>query len=184
MRDDFLNIADKAHIEHPVRFIKHQIFDLAEIDMALVHKIEQAARCCNQDIDTGDHCLNLRLGTCPAIDQGAFQMQVFRIGLDILGNLYRQLPRWRKDQGAGAFRCALALSGQKFLDQGKREGGGFTGARLRNCDQVFALHHGGNRLFLDGSHGFIAALFDSAKDGLVQTEVCKFCHYYSYFPAL
>ena len=66
--DNFLNIANEPHVEHPVRFIQHQEFDMPEIDVFLIHQIKQTPRSRNQDIYPWQHGFNLRFGRGPAIN--------------------------------------------------------------------------------------------------------------------
>jgi hypothetical protein len=41
---------DEAHIQHPVCLIQHKIPDMLQMDIALVHQIEQPARRRHQDV--------------------------------------------------------------------------------------------------------------------------------------
>ena len=49
--DDFPDIRDKPHVEHPVRFIDHENFHLVQGQILPLMKIEKASRGCHQDID-------------------------------------------------------------------------------------------------------------------------------------
>ena len=41
LRDDFADVVDEAHIEHPVGFIEHEKFHLAETQRVARHEVEQ-----------------------------------------------------------------------------------------------------------------------------------------------
>ena len=47
----FADIANEAHIEHTVGFIKHEDLDRRKIERTLLHQIEQSTRCRHQNID-------------------------------------------------------------------------------------------------------------------------------------
>ena len=41
LRDDLADVVDEAHIEHPVGFIEHEKFHLAETQRVARHEVEQ-----------------------------------------------------------------------------------------------------------------------------------------------
>ena len=51
LRDDFANVVDKAHIEHPVGFIEHEKFHLTETQRIALHEVEQAPGRGDEDVD-------------------------------------------------------------------------------------------------------------------------------------
>ena len=46
--DHFTNIMDKTHIEHTIGLIQYKELDMPDAYMALLHQVEQTARCCDQ----------------------------------------------------------------------------------------------------------------------------------------
>ena len=50
-RGDAADVLDEAHVEHAVGFVEHEELDVAELDVALAHQVEQAARRGDQDVD-------------------------------------------------------------------------------------------------------------------------------------
>ena len=49
--DDALDVWNEAHVEHAVGLIEHQHLDLRQVDGALLHVVEQAARRGHHDFD-------------------------------------------------------------------------------------------------------------------------------------
>ena len=43
---------DEAHIQHAVGFVEDKDLDLIEADESLIHEVQQASWCCDQNIDT------------------------------------------------------------------------------------------------------------------------------------
>jgi hypothetical protein len=48
---DVADVANKAHIEHPVRFIKDDLRHATEVGIAMPGEVKKAAWSCNEDID-------------------------------------------------------------------------------------------------------------------------------------
>ena len=55
----FLTSPDKAHVEHAVGLVEDKILDRAELELALVHEVEQAARRGDDDIDAAGQRVDL-----------------------------------------------------------------------------------------------------------------------------
>src|SRR5690606_37301266 len=62
---------EKAHIEHAVRFIKHEKFDMREIGTMLVHMIEKPAGAGDKNFAAAAQGFNLRGGRHAAVNGGA-----------------------------------------------------------------------------------------------------------------
>jgi len=58
LRDDFADVMDEAHVEHPVGLIEHEKFDLAKTQCVALHQVEEAARRGDEHVD--------------AVEQGAY----------------------------------------------------------------------------------------------------------------
>ena len=48
---DVADVANKAHIEHPVSFIKDDLRHATEVGIAMPGEVKKAAWSCNEDID-------------------------------------------------------------------------------------------------------------------------------------
>ncbi len=60
-REHAPDVADEAHVEHAIRFVEHQHLDLRQIHGALLHVIQQTARCGDEDVDAALQSFDLRM---------------------------------------------------------------------------------------------------------------------------
>ena len=51
---------DEAHVEHAVGLVEHEGLEAVEPHVALVHQVEQTARCRHQDVDAARQVVHLR----------------------------------------------------------------------------------------------------------------------------
>ncbi len=79
--DDLLDVVDEAHVEHAVGFVQDEGLDLVELDVALVHEVEQAAGAGDKDIHAARHGAHLRLLADAAEDHGIAHAEMAPIGL-------------------------------------------------------------------------------------------------------
>ena len=57
---------DEAHVEHGVRLVEHEVFEVVQSDVALVDEVEQAAGSGHYDVDAPlERCDLLALLTPP-----------------------------------------------------------------------------------------------------------------------
>ncbi|MMZ68031.1 hypothetical protein D1872_306780 [compost metagenome] len=78
---------DKAHVEHSVRFVEHEILHAGEVDLTLPREVEQSAGCGDDDIDAFFQAVDLRIDTDTAEDDRMGQGQMFAVRLYALGDL-------------------------------------------------------------------------------------------------
>jgi hypothetical protein len=71
LRDDFANVVDKAHIEHPVGFIEHEKFHVAETQRVARHEVEQAPGRGDEHVDSVLHRAHLAPIDTPPITSAA-----------------------------------------------------------------------------------------------------------------
>ena len=130
--DDAAQIVDEAHVEHPIGLVEDQDFDVRQIDVALLHQIEQPAGRGDQNVDAGVQGSHLRRLADAAVNHGLPHAGVAAIDLKALADLQGQFARRREHQRAdlssapvdAAFGLAESLQGR----QGER--GRLAGARL------------------------------------------------------
>ncbi len=79
---NFLDVADKAHIQHTVGLVQHQNFHSGKINGLLTQMIQQATRRGDQNIHARLQRLELRIDIDPAEHHHGFQRQVFAVGFD------------------------------------------------------------------------------------------------------
>ena len=141
---------------------------------ALVDEIEQAARCCHQNFDTMCHRSHL------AIDRHAADRKrdgkradVAAVSAEAVRDLSRQFARRREHQHAAGFLFRPQALGGQVIDDRQREGRRLAGPGLRNTDDVAALQHERNGLFLDRSGGDVFLFGEGAKDRLCEAEIVE-----------
>ena len=93
LRQQFPDIMDKTHVQHPVRFIQYKVLDMLKVDMALVYKIEQPARRSYKDVHTFPQSLYLRMLRYPTEDNGMPHAGKFTISGKTIVDLDSQLTR-------------------------------------------------------------------------------------------
>jgi hypothetical protein len=70
---------DEAHVEHAVGFVQHQRLHGREVERALLHVVEQAARRGDQDVERAREALDLRLHADTAEDHGRLHRRVLAV---------------------------------------------------------------------------------------------------------
>jgi hypothetical protein len=120
-----------------------------QIHMALVDKIQQAARRSHQDIDAAAHRLDLTALGNAAGNHRMANRDELRIGANGIADLHRQLARRRQDQRTDAIAARRLLVLVQPLQQRQGEGSGLAGAGLGEPEQVTSFQQQGNRLRLD-----------------------------------
>ncbi len=50
-RDHLLDIGEEPQVQHPVGFVENQDLDGPQVDMSLIHQVQQPARCGDQRVD-------------------------------------------------------------------------------------------------------------------------------------
>ena len=66
----FLDVMDKAHVEHAVGFVKHQNFHLGQIQHALLQQVQQTSGCGHQNVHAFFHTTDLGIHADAAEDDG------------------------------------------------------------------------------------------------------------------
>ena len=84
---DTPDVVDKAHIQHAIRFIKHQYLDFVKAHLTLLVQVQQAPRRRHQNVHALAQGRYLRVDFHPAKYHCRFQGQMLAIGLDAIGYL-------------------------------------------------------------------------------------------------
>ena len=172
--DDFPYVVDEAHIEHPVGFVEHEIFDRVERYMSLAHEIEQTARSGDDDFNAARQSGGLRFLADAAEDHGLAQMQMLAIGAEFLADLDRQFAGRRHDQRARAARSVIGAVLRKLMQNGQRKGARLAGAGLGDAQNILAGEQLGNGLGLNGGWGFVVSFGQRTLDRIGQAEFREF----------
>ena len=168
--DDLLHIVDEAHVEHAVRFIENEVGDAAELDMALLQKIEQPARRRHHDVDAARQRGDLGTLRDATEDDRLAEAETGAVGAEIVVDLNRELARRRQHQCARTTRTGPFRVTGKLLQDGKRERGRLAGARLRDAEQIFAGEQMRDGLLLNRGRNGVAFGSQRTQNGLGQTE--------------
>ena len=166
--DDTLDVGQEPHVEHAVRLVEHEALHLIEIDYALCHQVDKAARACDYGFRTLLDILDLPKLTDPAKDARKRQLGVLRVGADILGCLRGEFARRRKDKRARMANMTRTAMLDKVVQDRQHECRRLSGAGLRTADKIAPLEKMGHSLLLDGRRGFVAGVGDRMLKLLVE----------------
>ena len=171
--DDFAHGRPETHVEHAVGLVEHEHFHAAQMSGSLVHKVHQTARRGDEHVDAAVERLDLRV-VGNAADHGEDAMvRVLRDGAAHLADLLGELARGGDHQHE---RALVALGVTEFVHGGQAERGGFARAGLRGGDQVAALEHLGDGLFLHRGGGAVTQLGHSLQCLARKAEVVEMRH--------
>ena len=172
-RQDFLDVMNKAHVQHPVGFVQHQNLHQAQVQHALLLQVEQAARRGDQNVNAAAQLADLRAHAHAAKDHGGLQVKVFAVGAHGLFHLSRQLTGGCQHQGANADTAEFVLdtfAQAELVQHWQGEGSCLAGAGLGAAQQVLSGQHRRDGLGLDRRRCFIAVLEHGLQDGRCQVQ--------------
>ena len=133
--NDFSNIPDEAHVQHPVGFIQNENFQSAQVHIALVVQINQPPRRRHQHVDASPDRLDLRVLAHAAKDYGGTNRQIFGVPGKALLNLQCELSSRRENQPPnGLMRPADAAL--QPLENGNCKSRRFPRTRLGAANQI------------------------------------------------
>ena len=170
---DAADVADKAHVEHAIRFVQYQDLHFVELDGVLVVEIHQAARAGHQHVQTTAGRHHLGVDAHAAKYHVAADRQVLAVVAHALAHLGGQLAGRGQHQGADAVRGDLALAFNQTLQHRQGETCGLAGPGLGGGHQITASQYRRDRLLLNGRRGVVALLGNGTQQGFGQTEGSK-----------
>jgi len=115
----------------------------------------------------------------PPIQKRLGQLQVFGIGVEILGHLGGQFAR--RAQHEAARHAGPGPAARQHRQHRQGEAGGLSGAGLRDAQNVAPGEGGRNRRRLNRRGGVVARLFDGLENLGIEVEIRKLCHAYPSF---
>ena len=146
--NDLAHILVKAHVQHFVRLVQHDVLHRAHVDGAVLHVVHQAARGGHHDLAAPLELVDLLLHVGAAVHAGNAHLgQKVAQVLQVLGDLLRQFPGGRQDHRLGRLAAAVHP-----LNDGDAESAGLAGAGGRLGDHVLPRQHHRNGLFLHLGH--------------------------------
>ncbi len=171
--EDAADVMDEAHVQHPVRFVEHQDFQVVEAHRFLLIEIQQPAGGRHQDVHATAELVDLRVDLDPAEHhRRAHRRQVLAVQGDAFRHLGGQLAGGGEHQGAHlAGRRGGAFT--EALQQRQGKAGGLAGAGLGGGHGVAAFQDGGYRLGLNRRRGGVTLLGNSTQQRIDQSEGSK-----------
>jgi len=127
---DPLNVWHKAHIEHPIGFVQHEVLQFREETVFLVDQIEQPTGGCNHDVDPFAQGRDLRPLADPTENRRVTDFGVPPEVSQVFGDLDHQFACRGNDQSHGLATRGVQTRLVDFLEDRDRKGGRFTCARL------------------------------------------------------
>ena len=132
---DALDVGQKAHVQHAVRLVEHQVIDVVKAQRAATEVVQHAARRADHDVGASLQVFELASVAGAAVDGGdADALDVLRNLAQLFADLDRQLARRGEHQ-----RLRVRQRLVDALDQWDAKRGGLTRAGLRLADDVAAV---------------------------------------------
>ena len=154
--EDLADVADEAHVEHPVRLVEDEDLDGPKVDLALLLDIEQPAGRGHDDLHPRPQRGDLRILAHAAVDRGASQMNMAAVVAHEFFCLQGQLTSGSDDQRANAFAAhARSVCGEQVQDR-QCECRGFPRSGLGDADDIAAAEDERNGFALNGSRLCVA----------------------------
>ena len=165
-----VQLARKAEVEHPVRFVQHQRLQLIELDRVLAVQVEQAAGRGHQQIESLAQFHHLRIDADAAVSDVGAQRQAGAIRCKALVHLFGQLPGWHQHQRAHRVGAdLLGLHGEVLQDR-QREASGLASAGLGRGQKIAPGEDGGDGLRLHRGRRLITERVERAHERIDQAE--------------
>ena len=108
-RDDFLDVANEAHVEHAVGFVEHERLNARQIARAHVDEIEQTAGRRDEHVHAAFQRVDLRTLAHAAENDSTADAHVARQACNFLVDLDRKLARRRQHERQHLLRCRFAV---------------------------------------------------------------------------
>ena len=99
--DHLADVLDESHVQHPIRLIEHEGFDLIESDVSLVDQVQQSSRSCDEYIDSFAQGTDLPCLLDSSVDHGVSKLQFSSVGGKALADLHRQFPSGAEHECTG-----------------------------------------------------------------------------------
>ena len=152
-RKDFVDAFGEAHVEHLVSFVEHHVAHRFESRGAAVNEVDESAGSGDNDLTALAELANLAFDAGAAVDGHHMQaVDVATVVFEIVGDLETEFAG-----GAENDDLCAAVVGIDVLQHGKSVSGGFTGAGLRQGDDI--LRRDGGRC------GSVVGIFGAQEDG-------------------
>ena len=124
----------EPHVEHPVGFVEDEDFDVAEVDVTLLHQVDESTRRRDEDIDAATEGVGLWSLSNATEDDRVADVEMPAVLAEAVTDLRSELTGRCQYQGARFLRPSwLGVAGQEIEDrQGER--GGLARPGLRDSE--------------------------------------------------
>ena len=170
--DDFFDVGNEAHVEHPVGFIDDQNLDVGHQKVTAFEHVQQTARRGNQNIDAPVQYLELLFHRRPADQERLRELVILAVGFEVIGDLRGQFACRLKDQRARHAGLGPAL--RQNLDHRQGKGRGLSGPRLGTAQYITSHKDHRNGFFLNGGGFLITGFVNGTEEFVAKTEIGKF----------
>ena len=168
---DEVDVIDEAHVQHFVGFVEDDGRDVAQIDGAAFHVVDEAARRGDDDLRAFAQAAQLAFHILAAVDRQGLDVGELGQVVQFFGNLHGQFTRRRQDDGLDI----LGRFGfQDFFQDRDAVGCGLTRTGLGLADHVAAAHGDGNRFSLDRCRFFKAHFIQGTDNDFANIQILEF----------
>ena len=166
---DAADIREKAHVEHPVGLVQHQMLEPGELRVGRPEVVQEPAGRADDDIHPAAERVLLRPDRDAAEDRRGAEGRMDREVVEVLEDLRRQLAGRGDDQGA---RRSARLVDQLVEDrQEKRRG--LAAARDGAGQHVAPGHRRRDGVGLDGGRAGEAELFERFEESRMKVQTAE-----------
>jgi hypothetical protein len=173
LRDDFADVVDEAHIQHPVGFIEHEKLDFAETQGVAGHQIEQTPGSGNEHLDAVLQRAHLRAHRDATDRQRGTDLDMPPVSPKAVKYLAGQFSRRAEHQHAAGLALWEPSVCQEKMQDRQRERCGLAGAGLSDPDHVAARQNDGNGLRLNRRRRNVLLFSERARDRFGKAEIMK-----------
>jgi hypothetical protein len=166
--EDRLEVFGKSHVEHLVGLVQRHDLHVLELQRPPVDVIQRSSRRGDDDVGSTLQGANLQIHRRAAVDGHDAHARAFRILVDRLGDLHRELAGRNEDEtlgGVGVF----AVFGDA-LEHRQRKCRRLAGARRCLSKHVSAAQENRDRFALDGRRLLVAEGGDGCDEGGRQAQ--------------
>ena len=170
---DAADVLDEAHVEHAIGFVEDEERHAAELHVAALDQVEQAAGRGDQDVDATRQGLDLAAVAHAADDGAEAQAEAAAVGVEAARDLDGKLAGRREDERARALGLGAFAGSGEVLQHGQREGRRLAGAGLGDAQNVTALQQRRDGARLDRRGHGVAGGVQGTQQRLGQAEIRK-----------
>ncbi len=173
---DGADIGDEAHVQHAIRLIKDEDFDIAQVEVAASFEVNEAAGRCGNDVHTLGVKLRLLFLVVHSAEDGDCVDSCVGAELGgVLMDLNAELAGGSEDECAGVSRFARLGVGvaQNAVENGEKEGRCFAGTRLALAERIASFQRLGENAGLDWRAIGELQIGDAVQDFIRQVQIVE-----------